>query len=186
MTPVDFLNPEILLKYLMFTGTIILFFLVFFAIVSVVFYLPGLLIECIIRYILLSVVLYKIAKKKGYARPWFAFIPFLRIYLQNILPEGSAKFIFRFKDRNTMAIILTIAESILDLLPLKGVFDFVSGILLAVLYIKRMYEFVKMLDEENAVAFTILAFILGTLAPVYTLILWAEYLAMNKTDEKNE
>lgn len=180
------LNPEMLLNYLIFMGTMIVFFIVFFVVATFVFYLPGLLAEGIIRYFLFSVILYKLAKLKDFRYPWFSFIPFLRIYLQLIIPEGNTKFIIQFKDRKSMALTLTIIEAILDMLPFKGILGIIIGIAVTVLYIRRIYDFLEVFDKDNAVIATVFSFLFGAFAPVYTLFLWAEYPILDKKDKVNE
>lgn len=178
----NFLNPNLIEAYAAYTLSVVVFFAIFFAVFFVLFLFPLMIFNYCALYLIQSFFMYLLAGKKGAEHPWYAFIPFLRTYLQLSLPEGNSDFLIKFGDRKKLALYLTLTEIVVDLFPVKGLFSSLAFIVLEILFVKRVYDFISIFDKENSLLFTILSAICS---PLYTAFLWVEYIAYKEKEKEN-
>lgn len=151
------------------------------------FFIGGIIaIVCAVVAIALFIIegycLYCMAKKVGFKYAWFAYIPFLRTYLEFHIPAEDFNLwnIVKVKDRNMLALVCIIGPIVLEpvctwltSMPYIGFLFAPLGIILNVLVLierwKRMYDVMKTFGMGTA---AIPLSILSTVFPlVYTVTL---------------
>lgn len=126
--------------------------------------------------------LFVMAKKTEFKYPWFAFVPFLRTYLEFHIPSEDFNLwnVIRIKDRSTLAIICIIVpiavEPILAFLtdiPYLGLLFIPVSMLFNIVVLierwKRMYDVMKTFNMGGV---AILLSIISVFVPIaYTIVL---------------
>lgn len=109
----------------------------------------------IIKYVVKSLALFFMARRKHHKFAWYAFIPYFRIYLMYTISDKPAK---EMKKRNVEGIIMSIYEAVL-LIPMPIYIKIPLRIVAHIMHIMRDYRLFAEFNNKIAVVFTILSFI---------------------------
>lgn len=143
----------------------------FFSVGVWIIIFASVLIVALASYLLSSFGLYNMALKAGYDKPWFAFIPFVRDFLEIYFPRRKFKVLFIDTfDRQTIAIVLILMTYLgsgviagLNVVPAVGqLLDVALLVFLYAMNWRRKYDILATYDKQNAMLISIL----GTFIPI--------------------
>jgi hypothetical protein len=131
------------------------------------------LIIGIFIYILNALALYKMASNRNINNPWFAWIPFLNMYLMGLIIDekvylGSWEIPYAQLILPLGTLVVSFISSLLAMIPyVGGIISFLLTIVLAVYICAALYRIFKLYKPESAVLYLILSIIFSILQPIF-------------------
>lgn len=134
---------------------------------SLLFFIIG-----VCLYLLFALGLYGLAKNEKTGNEWFAFVPFLQLYIIGKILREVKISTYTIPSLELVLplapIALMIAGKILGIIPfLGGLLTIILNIAYGIFSIIVMYNFYKRYKGEKAVLMTILSVILFFMGPIY-------------------
>ena len=105
-------------------------------------------------YVILSLGLMTLARKKGIENPWLAWIPFANLYILGKIVDNVDVSTYNINKLELVLPLAVVASTILCAIPLIGQIIFLAAFLLGVFVFIKLY---KMYSPENMALYTVLS-----------------------------
>lgn len=122
----------------------------------------------IVFYVLMALGFYTMAKNRGIDHAWFAWVPFLNLYLLGELTGNHAWGM----PSKWVLLLAPFVFGILGIIPLIGwIFSSIGSIVYAIYYWVVLYQLYKMYTPDRAVLYIVLSILFSTIAtPIIVFI----------------